>query len=117
MNTPDNNPHTHSPSEPVTGRSGWGPPLGVGDYRMFGAIVGAILGGILSYWLQAGIVRAAFSLGAYLAELPKICQDKGFGDGATRTVWLAIIICAAIGMYVGNRLYQSPRKHSSNATA
>ncbi len=84
-------------------------------YCVLGFLIGAIIGGPVSYWLQPGELRFAMSLADYFEDL--WAASHGGVEGGARllqTAEMSVLACGAIGLAIGIYLFY---RHSAHARA
>ncbi|MEA2016875.1 MAG: SHOCT domain-containing protein [Campylobacterota bacterium] len=64
--------------------------------KMSGAVVGAILGVPISYYLQASWIQEKITLGKYITKLPEIIQNSEL----LPTLVVSMVVCGIIGIVV-----------------
>lgn len=70
-------------------------------YALVGLSLGLVLGYPLSYYLQAGAVRMAISLGDYIAHPSRVLEQRDLRPSVMLGLVVAIAIGATIGVFVG----------------
>ncbi len=68
---------------------------------MAGAVVGALMGYPLSYFFQAGALRAKLSLGEYIQHINDVLNDGDLGPTAIITVVGCAVGVAIVGWATG----------------
>lgn len=69
---------------------------------LVGVIIGALIGVLISYWCQPGMMRMAVSLGEYMTSLPELLQfNNQKTKGLQSTIYSAMILVSIIGGAAG----------------
>ena len=82
-------------------------------YMIGGAVIGYLVGGLLSYWFQPGLLRMAVSPVDYFNHIfPLLLTGRGTDPQGRQllellpTAYWTAAICAAVGVFVGRYVFQ-----------